>query len=176
MERNFRKVKTPVKTVTPPMEINSKTKVSLLCCTRGRVKALEQSIESVFSKAKNPNQIEILVRFDNDDIDSITDFIILKESKFKNYNIKLSIGEWFGYKKLNHYYNELWPQAEGEWLFLWNDDCLMVTENWDEEINSFSGQNFLLNPKHNHECADWCVFPIVPKAWCEQVGHFSKQS
>lgn len=76
----------------------------------------------------------------------------------------------FGYHNLHLYYNVLSRQAEGDWLFLWNDDAEMVTENWGRIVESY-GPNVVLSPDSVHR--PMCTFPIVPKRFVDAIGHFS---
>jgi len=90
-------------------------------------------------------------------------------------NMQLFVGPRLGYIKLHHYVNQLALQATGEWLFLWNDDALLETPGWDEVVAEYAGQFVVLNPGTNHtgHPRENCIFPIVPKAWVDILGHFS---
>ena len=92
-----------------------------------------------------------------------------------NYDIKFHISnERYGYKYLHKYINELSRMAEGDWLFLWNDDSYILTVDWDLQIEKYKDQFVLLSPKVK-ESMDYpgTMFPIIPKAWFDIVGHFS---
>jgi len=80
-----------------------------------------------------------------------------------------------GYRNLHVYVNELSARATGDWLFLWNDDALMTTPGWDEEIAKFNGQMVVVNPQTNHGNHQFgnCIFPIIPKRMFDLLGHFS---
>jgi hypothetical protein len=41
--------------------------------------------------------------------------------------------QW-GYSKLNHYYTTMALQAKGQWLMIWNDDAVMLTNGWDQHL------------------------------------------
>jgi hypothetical protein len=41
--------------------------IAVLLPTRGRAEMLERSIQSLISLAKDPNQIQLMLAFDNDD-------------------------------------------------------------------------------------------------------------
>jgi hypothetical protein len=55
----------------------------------------------------------------------------------------------------------------------WNDDALMLTENWDDEIRKEDGYFGLLRMPcvtMNHPFA---LFPIVPREWVDFFGKVS---
>ena len=74
--------------------------------------------------------------------------------------------------RLNEYLNELARHSQGSWLFFWNDDAVMKTQDWDQVIRD-NGQEFnLLRAETNHE-HPYAIFPILPKKWVEITGHLS---
>jgi hypothetical protein len=69
--------------------------------------------------------------------------------------------------------NFLAEQASGDWIMFWNDDALMLTENWDEEIVNNDGYFGLLRMPcvtMNHPFA---LFPIIPREWIDLFGLIS---
>lgn len=87
-------------------------------------------------------------------------------------NVVYKIGPRVGYAKLHEPIGHiLVPAAQGEWLFLWNDDAVMTTRQWDYEL-SIRPRECVLAPTHNHFGNDKTlnVFPIVPKKWVDLVG------
>ena len=67
-------------------------------------------------------------------------------------------------------------------MWLWNDDLMMRTDNWDLELKKVSndGDKFaLFNPWNNHILYndDWywgqSLFPIIPKRWFDTTGRWS---
>ena len=57
-----------------------------------------------------------------------------------------------GYEQLNVYVNLLCHSSTGGWLFLWNDDAIMQTKDWEVEIQKYDGQFKCLAPKDNRDC------------------------
>ena len=154
----------------------SETKISVILPTRGRRDVLKNSIESFVDKASNPERIEILFGVDEDDKgvneyikDNIADYL-----KSKKVEARANIFKPLGYENLHTYVNTLAGNSTGDWIFFWNDDCLMVTEGWDEVIASFTGQFKLLGPKDNHNGHPYAILPIVPRDWFILLGHLSQ--
>jgi hypothetical protein len=89
---------------------------------------------------------------------------------------KANVFKPIGYENLHHYINHLASVATGEWLFFWNDDGIMVTEGWDEVIDSYTGEFKLLAPRDNHNGHPYAIFPIVPKDWYNLMDHLSQNA
>ena len=156
----------------------SETKISIILPTRGRRDVLKKSIESFVDKASNPERIEILFGVDEDDKgvneyikDNIADYL-----KSKKVEARANIFKPLGYENLHTYVNTLAGNSTGDWIFFWNDDCLMVTEGWDEVIASYTGQFKLLGPKDNHNGHPYAILPIVPRDWFILLGHLSQNA
>jgi hypothetical protein len=134
--------------------------ISVLVPSRERPDLLARSIDSL-----GEGEFEVLVRVDEDDprLDAY--------SRFPG----VVVGPHHGYAGLHHYYDELAARANGDWLFLWNDDCIMETRDWIEVVRSFDGKMAVLNPNTNHDNweIDMNVFPVLPRKMFELIGHFS---
>jgi glycosyltransferase involved in cell wall biosynthesis len=150
----------------------NKPKISILLPTRKRTAAVIKSIGSLLANAKDTSRIEILVAYDDDDEESReffseTWFPFLEQCQATS---KVFETERFGYLRLYKYVNFLAAQASGDWIMFWNDDALMLTENWDEEIVNNDGYFGLLRMPcvtMNHPFA---LFPIIPRAWIDLFG------
>ena len=156
----------------------SETKISIILPTRGRRDVLKKSIESFVDKASNPERIEILFGVDEDD-KGVNEYIkenLAEYLKSKKVEARANIFKPLGYENLHTYINTLAGNSTGDWLFFWNDDCLMVTEGWDEVISSYTGQFKLLGPKDNHEGHPYAILPIVPRDWFILLGHLSQNA
>ena len=111
-----------------------KPKISILLPTRKRTEAVIKSVGSLLSTAKDPSQIEILVAYDDDD-DESKEFFSTTWHPFVEQcstTTKVFESERHGYLRLYKYVNMLGTQASGDWIMFWNDDALMLTDNWDE--------------------------------------------
>lgn len=128
------------------------SKISILLPTRGRNEVMFNSVKGLLEKATNPSRVELLLGIDNDD-EGIQEFIKDKLGPLcskLNVECKAQVFNPLGYSQLHHYVNTLAAHATGDWLFFWNDDGIMVTEGWDDVIESYDGQFKLLAPKDNH--------------------------
>ena len=131
--------------------------ISVLCPTRLRLDALCRSFASLDEHAEG-GELEVLLAVDPDD-----------PTDYEGLGTTIYFPERYGYAKLHHYYNYLASIASGDWLLLWNDDCIMTTPGWNQIVESH--QDVILSPNTVHN--PLCTFPIVPKRFVETVGHFS---
>ena len=152
--------------------------ISVLLPTRGRREVLKSSLESLISKAKDPERVELLLGIDDDD-EGTREYIekeiapMLREHRVE---CRANIFKPLGYENLHVYVNTLAGNASGDWLFFWNDDGVMVTEGWDDVIRSYTGQFKLLAPHDNHDGHPYAIFPIVPRDWFMLIDHLSQNA
>ncbi len=146
--------------MTPPL-------VSVLCPTRGRPKSLERALRSLTITASDPENFEFILRMDDDDPSYNT--VTLPKAT-------IITGEPRGYNGTNIYFTECAAAASGRWLWLWNDDALQVTYDWDTIIASYGDGFRTISPRTNM----WpipnqrmSIFPIIPKRWYEIFGYLS---
>jgi hypothetical protein len=147
--------------------------ISILLPTRGRQQALRTSISSLLDNADNPDSLEILLAFDRDDPES-SDY-------FQNDIAPIidDAGAWYtvwqferlGYIRLNEYVNYLAGQSQAHWLMFWGDDAVMRSRSWDQRIREVLDFRVLRIPTHNQH--PYAIFPIVPRAWYQTLGHVS---
>lgn len=153
----------------------TKPKISILLPTRKRTEAVIKSISSLLATASRPDEIEILIAYDNDDEES-REFFSTTWYPFLEQcgaTTKVFETERFGYLRLYKYVNFLGEHAEGDWIMFWNDDALMLTDNWDNEIKKHDGYFGLLRMPcvtMNHPFA---LFPIIPREWISFFGRIS---
>jgi hypothetical protein len=153
----------------------TKPKISILLPTRKRTAAVIKSIGSLLANARDTSRIEILIAYDDDDEESRQFFSetwhpFLAQCQATT---KVFETERFGYLRLYKYVNFLAEQATGDWIMFWNDDALMLTENWDDEIVKNDGWFGLLRMPcvtMNHPFA---LFPIIPREWVDFFGMVS---
>jgi len=156
----------------------TKSTISVLLPTRGRREVLKSSLESLISKASDPEHVELLLGIDDDD-EGVKEYIekeiapMLREHRVE---CRANIFKPLGYENLHVYVNTLAGSATGEWLFFWNDDGVMVTEGWDDVIRSYTGQFKLLAPHDNHDGHPYAIFPIVPRDWFTLIDHLSQNA
>ena len=156
-------------------ETMAKPKISILLPTRKRTEAVVKSIGSLLASAKNTADIEILVAYDDDDEESREffsstwwDFIAQSEATSKVFET-----ERFGYLRLYKYVNMLAEEATGDWIMFWNDDALMLTDNWDERIVEKTGWFGCLRMPCTSMQHPFALFPIIPRSWVDLFGRVS---
>lgn len=149
--------------------------IAVLLPTRSRTRALTDSVTSIVSRAHDVGKIQILFGFDNDDSVGLEHFESVIQPFLEDHNVSYEAQafESMGYAGLNRYYNHLGQTADADWLFVWNDDAVMETTGWDQIIESYTGQ-FKLLKVHTHNEHPYSIFPIVPRAWYDLFGHFSR--
>lgn len=144
--------------------------ISVLCPTRHRVNLLQRSVLSLVTHASDWYSFQMLYAVDADDDETLS---FLKESEtFIRAQDRYHVSpERHGYGGFHIYANELCRLAAGEWLMLWNDDAVMLTDGWDKLIEDQETE-WVLSLRSNH--SDGIVaFPVVPKHWVVRIGHFS---
>ena len=152
-------------------------KISVLLATRQRTKLLDKSIDSLLSNVNNTDNVEIMLGIDNDDQETL-DFVQSEDFQNKmqveyNVDVQAVLFDRLGYKNLHQYMNQLWAQASGEWLMLWNDDAIMETKDWDLEIGKFDNEFALLKFNQTNHKHPYALFPVIPTDWCRLIGTFS---
>jgi glycosyltransferase involved in cell wall biosynthesis len=153
----------------------SDTIISVLLPTRGRKETLLKSLKTLLDNAANPGRIEVIMGIDDDD-DGVKEYIQTEIAPYMQQlkvECKAQIFKPLGYDQLHTYVNTLASAATGQWLFFWNDDALMLSENWDNEIEKYNGQFKLLAPKDNHNGHPYAILPIVPMDWFRLMDHLS---
>lgn len=147
-------------------------KIAVTLPTRKRSKVLQQAIKSLIDNVSDVNNIEILIKVDNDDIDTIN--ILNSLPSCCKYTI-LDVKKFKGYLSLHTYTEKLIELASSsvEWIVTMNDDAIMKTKDWDLKLLKYSGQFLVLNPQTNMNLV---IFPIYPKKWVDILGHLSKSN
>lgn len=136
--------------------------VSVLLPTRSRSKWLCEAIDSVYSLAKDKSNVEFLLKIDEDDNDTIaTAEWLSKVLPVK----KLISPRGKGYFDIHHWINSLSSMASGDWLFLFNDDARMQTQDWDQIL-----LNAEVNSNTWHGIDDICllVAPTTRRPGCNE--------
>ena len=148
--------------------------ISILLPTRERSKALEKCLRTLFDQAKDPTRIEVLLGFDDDDVEHIKYFTDTVAPYLDEVGAEYTAVQFkrLGYMRGNEYLNELTKHSRGSWLFFWNDDAVMETQDWDQIIRDNAQEFYLLRAETNHR-HPYAIFPILPKKWVEITGHFS---
>lgn len=148
--------------------------ISILLPTRGRSDSLERSVKSVIELAADPKRVQIMFGFDNDDLVGINYFTEKLQPWLDEHKVAYTAMSFvpMGYIRLNEYVNALAKASDARWLVFWNDDAVMETGAWDQEIMTHEGQ-FKLLAFHTHNDHPYSIFPIVPRKWMELLGYLS---
>jgi hypothetical protein len=139
--------------------------ISVIAPTRGRWPMMQASITSLLSKAAHPENIEILIRYDDDETCTLE----------PHERVTAIAGPRHAYRGLHHYYNELAAKATGDWIFCWSDDALMESDAWDEKIHTLGGGLKILKPDTGF-LNQLNLFPIISRPLYETMGHISLQT
>lgn len=149
-------------------------RISVLLPTRGRAELSFKSLKTLWNTVKDPIGVEYLVALDDDDQESIdyyeTTVVPYMEEHDIDYQVHV-VPRW-GYAKLNQYINYLGQQATGQWIMFWNDDAIMESQSWDQEIDKHTGKFRILRMPDQSE-HPYSIFPIVPHEWKALLGEMS---
>jgi hypothetical protein len=157
--------------------MSNEYKIAILLPTRGRTAALTLSLIGLLEKAKDLSSIQVLLGLDTDDVVGIKHFQQELQPKLDDLGVEYEAMafEPMGYGRLHDYVNTLAKNSSADWMFFWNDDAVMETQDWDQEIIRHTGE-FKLLAVHTHNDHPYSIFPIVPRAWLDVIGHLSLHS
>ncbi|MCP3940380.1 MAG: glycosyltransferase family 2 protein [Desulfobacteraceae bacterium] len=131
--------------------------ISLLLPTRGRPRRLNRMLQSVFSNAQNPTEVEVVLRIDDDDV-KILDIINVASK----YPVKIVKGKPQSMGALN---TDCYRHSTGDIIILVNDDIVIQTKNWDyvikERFQFLEDKIFLGYPNDLHKKRGMATFPIL---------------
>jgi len=149
--------------------------ISFLMPTRKRTKHLCTLLDSLIVTAKDINQVEVLLRMDNDDEESKLFWKVTENKQFnKKYkgvlSIKIIVGDrGDGYVNFCMFDNELARISSGKWVCYLNDDAVCTTENYDTIISGYNDYNKILRPV-NHPAEDWTGYPILSRKMLKHIN------
>lgn len=164
--------------IAPMLPRGSGPLVSVLICSRGRPQHLPLAIRSLLEKAYNPHQVEILVKVDDDDQETLQ----AVDRISKEVPIKAAVSpRGRGYADIHHFTNLLASHATGDWLFIFNDDARMKTSGWDLCLERFVGpslwhyspEDVLVLTSCVNGQADSNEFIFVRRSLFSILGHLS---
>ena len=157
--------------------MSNEYKIAVILPTRGRTAALTKSLIGLLEKAADLDSIQVLLGLDNDDAVGIKHFQESLQLQLDDIGVAYTAMtfEPLGYSRLNEYINTLSKESSADWIFFWNDDALMESQGWDLEITKHTGE-FKLLAVHTHNDHPYSIFPIVPRAWLDLIGHLSLHS
>ena len=144
---------------------------SVLIPTRGRVDLLNKVIFNLYEKSSDSDQWEICIKVDDDDGDTIQ---YLEDHHTENDWIRWIITpKGNGYPDMHHWINDLCKMSKGKIFFLYNDDCIMETQDWDLEFERVQNKLAVFKTQTNDKYRASNLFPAIPKKMFDLWGHFS---
>lgn len=136
-------------------------KISLLLPTRGRVPLAKRFLQSVLDQTTQLDNVEIIIRVDDDDIES-------HQLNFDGLSTKLLIGPK---TSMGGYNTECFNESTGEIIVLVNDDMVIQTQGWDEKLRALhrkiEDKIYLAYGNDLFKKGDLCTFPILSRKCCE---------
>lgn len=149
--------------------------IAVLLATHKRTDALSRSLYSLIDRARDLDTIQFIFGIDNNDDIGMTHFtnVIQPELDRRGINYEAIGFEPLGYLGLNKYYNTMAESADADWLWVWCDDAICETDEWDQRIRECTGE-FKLLKVHTHNEHPYSIFPIYPAAWHECLGYLSR--
>jgi hypothetical protein len=134
---------------------------------------LEKSLTSLLDHSRHPDQIEIMIAYDDDDQDSKDYFSGFAWSKFISHwpvQHQISCVPRWGYRELHKYINMLAQASKGKWIFFWSDDPIMETKNWDDHVRANEDFVGLLHIGASNAPVDCSILPLFHRSWLDLFG------
>src|SRR5260221_3585150 len=149
----------------------STKKISVLIPSRGNPTELAKSIRALLDCSSDPDRIEIIIRLDADDT-ALPDYLSLLNSGISPWT-KYIIGQSLGYSGFNEYFEDCRRLACGDLMWVFNDDVLVETKDWDIIYEtSLSKIPFGVAAANiTGDGYQWCIL-MVRREVFDAVGHF----
>jgi GT2 family glycosyltransferase len=149
----------------------NKKKVSVLIPSRGNPKDLAQAIRALIDHSSDPDRIEIIVRLDADDA-YLPEYLSVLNPGVSAWT-KFVIGQSLGYSGFNEYFEDCRRLACGDLIWVFNDDTLVETKDWDIIYETaLSKIPFGVAAANiSGDGYQWCM-PMVRREVFDAVGHF----
>jgi glycosyltransferase involved in cell wall biosynthesis len=147
--------------------------ISIIIPTRNKVQELDITLNSIISNSNNISNYEILLGVDYDDLETI-EFL----NHYSSSNIKVIYFDRQYYSNLHVYYNKLSENAVGDLLWMFADDCKILSKDWDLYLKKYENTFNYVKIKLL-ECSwdtHFSLIPIIPKKWFDLTGRISEYS
>lgn len=115
---------------------------------------------------------EILVRFDDDDAQSLA----IRDDLISD-GIRVFVGSRLqGYVSLASFYEELAHEASAPWISVMNDDAYVIGEGWDAQLAEIPTDGVIVQPElyklggSGYRNCEGGAFPLVPTDALKKVG------
>lgn len=133
------------------MTVSLSPNFNMLCSaiipTRRRVERLRKTIGSLKQTASRPQDIEVVVRVDSDDSQTIAQIPALDNGL----GVKAVIGPRLsGYRSMGQFVTEAVDVAAGKWVFLIDDDAWLEGQGWDDQLRSVPMSGYIAQAEFYH--------------------------
>ncbi len=164
----------------------SKFDISVIFPTRGRLPLLEKAVDSIFTKAKYPEKVEISLAYDSDDPETKQK---IEELQYAYRGFELNAMEVYcnaamaeaGLNIHEQYFAPLARNAKSEIVWETGNDVVFMTPDWDDilkiHVDEFLNKHpdRLMYCKINHDSKvktafGFCCFPVVSAAHIQVCG------
>ena len=149
--------------------------ISIFLNSRKRVSLVKDLLLSLQNNTSNVDELEVFIRVDDDDHESIEYLDAESESKF---SVNFTVGK----RPLNLHesMNELATMTSGELLFVLNDDTAILTKDWDTKLKDIDADDCLYIKTHDNSVdkvtdKDYASFPILTRPAYEALGYFMSE-
>src|ERR1022692_5035805 len=139
--------------------------ISFIIPTRGRPESLLRLCNSIRAATRHLELLEVVLVVDRDDEPSV-------RFQYEGLNIrKVEVAPGLAMGSLNI---AGYRAATGKYLMLLNDDIVLQTPGWDEQVmeafRNYSDGMVLVHVNETIFGARLCTFPFLPRAFCELAG------
>ena len=143
----------------------SKTKISVFTPTRERYDYLVRAMQSLVDTAEDLSRIEFIYAFDSDDLDTMNKFKEYADKAWPHANMIYHVAPVrHGWKQVHKYMNDMAAIATGDWFFIWSDDAIMHTRDWDKIIaDKYSDRYCVVASKLFQHPSQLPMFPFFPR-------------
>jgi glycosyltransferase involved in cell wall biosynthesis len=156
--------------------------ISVLIPSRNRTIQLVNSVRQILQMATDPGRVEILLRLDCDDENSL---LAYRGLRLTVPAIAVVDDRYAGWQSNHVFYNALARQSTGDWLLLYNDDAQMLTAGWDQKLLAVEkpiaatrmlrekgGEPYHWTAKNGQVMGN--CFPAIRRDAVELLGQFSR--
>jgi hypothetical protein len=157
------------------MEIVNRTRkliqptISVIFPSRKRVEFLNEALYSLYSLADLQNaNFEVIIKVDFDDHETL-DYIKNWTNEYENLYFIVSSRKK-GFLNLADFYEDSIDLAKGKYMFIFNDDLLMETQNWNSILASYLNDFKIYFPYVNGYRE---AFFVIPKELYTTLGHIA---
>jgi len=148
---------------------------SILITSRKRVPRLLKTLQSIRDTAISQDDIEVLLRFDDDDLET--------EACIPAYKHIVKNFSWIkgprlnGWQSVAAFWDELYKKSNGTWSWMMSDDMIVTGKGWDILLHDVPTEGFIVHPQiHQLGGSTYTEdatgpAPIIPKGALEKFGY-----